>query len=166
MGLESRQPEAASGRGWTVGFLKLLRFVCVCVCCMSVHCRNVHPTTRLLQPFSGSESLPPGILLISSRGVHLCTCLGGSLQQPQQQQASWQQDQATSSSAAALQAAAASAAPCSVTALCVRQHELVCWALRGLPLSCVFASDGCLLVGDSRAGEDGYVDSRAARGRD
>jgi len=123
-----------------------------CPAGVAVPCRNVHPTTRLLQPFPGSAQLPPGVLMISSRSVQLCTCLGSTLQQQQhQQQAGWQQEQATSSSAA-MQAAAAADPSAAVNGLCVVQHQLVQWALSGLPCSCVAFNPGQWLVGDARAG--------------
>jgi hypothetical protein len=116
--------------------------------CMS--CRNVHPTTQLLQPFPGSPHLPPGILAISSRGVQLCTCLGSNLVQP------GSSNQAISSSAALREASSSSAADAGSSLMgagvCVRQAELLQWTLGGLPLSCVALSDGGYLVGDSRAG--------------
>jgi hypothetical protein len=131
-------PVAVSYRGW-----------CIIV---RVWCRNVHPTTQLLQPFPGSPHLSPGILAISSRSVQLCTCLGSTMTQPGSSGS-----QATSSSAALREAAAAAAAGGAGSGLlgagvCVRQAEVLQWTLGGLPLSCVALSDGCYLVGDSRAG--------------
>lgn len=111
-----------------------------------VACRNVHPTTRLLQAFAGSQVLPPGILLISSRGVLLCTCTTDS----SQQSVATQQDVAGSSSAAAAVAAAGAGLP---SCLCVRKLQVLQWTLRGLPLSCVAVSSSCYVVGDDRAGE-------------
>lgn len=122
----------------------------VCVLC---GCRNVHPTTRLLQPFPGTEQLPPGVLAISSRGVQLCTCLGGSLQQGLHDTVL--QGEATSSTAAVQEAPAAAAAASSgllADGPCVKFVEVVVWGLGGLPLSCVPLSDSCYVVGDSSAG--------------
>jgi hypothetical protein len=97
----------------------------------------VHPTTRLLQPFRGSDQLPPGILAISSRGVKLCTCLGRTLDQ--QQHAGLAVDEVHHVS----------------EGLRVQLLDVVMWELAGLPLSCVALSDCCYLVGDNRSGEHG-----------
>lgn len=125
------------------------------LCAMCLH-RNVHPTAQLLQPFAGSEHLPPGILAISSRGVQLCTCLGSKLQQQQRQQRMDSTPQAAAaSSSSGQQASAGEPGPSShllANGLFVNMAEVVQWGLNGLPSSCVPLSDSCYLVGDSRAG--------------
>jgi hypothetical protein len=119
--------------------------------CLLLSCSNVHPTTRLLQPFSGTEQLPPGILTISSRGVQLCTCLGGSLQQ-QVRSSVLAEAGATSSTAAVQEAAGASNSALLADGPCGKLVEVLKWGLGGLPLSCAALSDSCYVVGDSSAG--------------
>jgi hypothetical protein len=97
----------------------------------------VHPSTRLLQAYAGSSRLPPGILVISSRGVLLCSCSPA----------------AADPDAAGSSAAAAAGSP---GCLSVRKLELLQWQLQGVPLSCAALPGGSsYVVGDDRAGEAG-----------
>jgi hypothetical protein len=147
---------------WQIPTARLKRVVFACLVPYShAWCRrNVHPTTRLLQPFPGSDRLPPGILVISSRDVLLCTCLGSSLQQQQHQQSNSQQRSSSSHAAAQAHAAPAAISGMQETTgskllgdgVCARQLQVAQWAPPGLPMSCTALPGSSLIVGDSRAG--------------
>lgn len=101
------------------------------VCCR----RNVHPTTRLLQPFNGSSSgIPPGMLIVSSASLILC-----SMQQKQQLA------DASSSSAAA-----AAAMPGSYEAV---KQQLGTWRLTGRPVSWAALTPQTFILGCDSTGE-------------
>lgn len=82
-------------------------------------------------------------MIISSRGVLLCSCVPG---QPAAQAAS-----SGSSSAAVSRAVGVS----------VEKVQLVQWVLCGVPLSCAAVSDHSYVIGDDRAGGEGCLVVRA-----
>jgi hypothetical protein len=100
--------------------------------------RNVHPTTRLLQPFNGSSGIPPGMLIVSSASLLLC-----SMQQQQQLA------DASSSSAAA------AAMPGSYEAV---KQQLGTWRLSGRPVSWAALTPQTFILGCDSTGEAGTVD--------
>ena len=152
-----------------------LHTVLMCMCYLNslVHllaCRNVHPTTSLLLPFTppsprSASMLPPGILVFSSRSLVLLSCppaaalpSAASLVPPP----SSSSFSSPSVGRADLALAASAAAAGSPLPSCRRR--LLQWALPGIPACAEWLAPGLLVLGDSMAGESKQKGNWGGRG--